>query len=91
MLISDTLPVMKNYFDFNIIQKEMQDYFNVLWDFFLRWTSTVVNVYIGRHQGAKIACCDVCNGTDHEFSHDAETLCYVRIKFLQYEMKSGEQ
>ena len=39
------------------------------------------------HQGAKIACCDVCNGTDHEFSHDAETLCYVRIKFLQYEMK----
>ena len=54
MLISDNLPVRKNYFDSNIVQNEnarllrrfSEDYFKVDMD---RWTWTEAHVYMRCH------------------------------------------
>ena len=71
MLISDNLPVRKNYFDSNIIQK-MKGYCDVFFQpIILKLTSTEAHVYMRRHQGTKVKHFDVSNVIYHKFSHGA--------------------
>ena len=72
VLISDNLPVRKNYFDSNIIQNEnARRYCDVYLRIILKRTSTDAHVYMWRHQGAKVEHLDVSNVIYHKFSHSA--------------------
>ena len=72
MLINDSFPVRKSYFDSNIILNENA---KILRRFFLRIilkrTSIEAHVYMRRHQGAKVEHFDVSNVIYHKFSHGA--------------------
>ena len=71
MLISNNLPLRKNYFDSNIVQNEnirlLQHFLRII----LKRTSTEAHIYIRRHQGAKFEHFNVSNVIYHEFSHGA--------------------
>ena len=68
MLISDNLPVGKSYFDSNIIARILQRFFPRV---ILKRVSTEAQVYMRRHQDAKIKHFDVSNVIYHKFSHGA--------------------
>ena len=67
MLISDKLPVMKSFFDSNIIT-DIATFF--LW-IILKRMSTDAHAYMQSHQDAKVKHFDVSNVIYHKFSHSA--------------------
>ena len=68
VLISDNLPVTKNYFDSNIIARILRLFCVRI---ILKRTSTEAHVYMLRHQDAKVKHFDVSNVIYHKFSHGA--------------------
>ena len=68
MLISDNLPVRKNYFDSNIIARILQHFSLRI---ILKRTSTEAHVYLRRHLDAKVKHFDVSNVIYHRFLHGA--------------------
>ena len=70
-LVSNTLPVRKNYFDSNIVQNANKGYCDVFRRIILKRTSTEARVFIRRPDGAKFDQVDVRNEIYHKFLYGA--------------------
>ena len=71
VLISDSLPVRKSYFDSNIMWNENARILRNFLSIILKQTSTEAHVYMGRHQGGKVKHFNVSNMIYLKFSHGA--------------------
>ena len=76
MLISDNLPVRKNYFSSNVLYRmKMQGYCDIFLRIILKQMSTEAHDNLRHHQGAKFELLVVSNVIHHKFSRD--TISYT--------------